>query len=519
VSRQVRVASVLWGASILLSRIVSMVREGAIGRVLGASAASDVYNASFQLPDFLNYLLAAGALSIVFIPIFAAHLARGDERAAEASFHAIASFLAVLLLALTAVLFALAPALARWIAPGFSAAQTEDLVRLTRIVLPAQVFHVLGGLLSAALQARDRHALPALAPILYTGSIVAGGLFGGSALGPYGFAWGALAGSFLGPFLLPLIGCLRSGLRIRFAWAPRHPDLRAYLARSLPIMLGFSIVVVDDWYLRHHGSLLGTGTLTILSDAKTLMRVPMGVFGLAAGMAAYPTLARLVAQGRADEMRSTLAATARKVLLLALAAQVAMTVSGTEIATVVYGRTRMSAEQLSEIGACLSWISVGLGAWCVQAIVARGFYALGNTWLPAVLGTAVAAAAIPLYALAREELGARGLAAASSLAILAYTVVLAALLARSSRPASAASWWDWLMRTAAALVGALLLGWSLQRVVPLAGDATAMVLLRGAVHGGAACVAFLGFAALLGLREAFGLVPRRSRLSEERGRA
>jgi len=124
-----------------------------------------------------------------------------------------------------------------------------------------------------------------------------------------------------------------------------------------------------------------------------------------------------------------------------------------------------------------------------------------------------------LRALAREELGARGLAAASSLAILAYTVVLAALLARSSRPASAASWWDWLMRTAAALVGALLLGWSLQRVVPLAGDATAMVLLRGAVHGGAACVAFLGFAALLGLREAFGLVPRRSRLSEERGRA
>ena len=79
-SKNVRIASALWGTSILLSRLVSMVREGAIGRILGASAASDVYNASFQLPDFLNYLLAAGALSIVFIPIFAGHLARGEER-------------------------------------------------------------------------------------------------------------------------------------------------------------------------------------------------------------------------------------------------------------------------------------------------------------------------------------------------------------------------------------------------------------------------------------------------------
>jgi putative peptidoglycan lipid II flippase len=516
VSKQVRVASVVWGVSILLSRLVSMVREGAIGRILGASSASDVYNASFQLPDFLNYLLAAGALSIVFIPIFAGHLARGEEQRGWEAFSAIATFLAVLLLALTAVLFAAAPALARWIAPGFSEAQAQDLVNLTRIVLPAQVFHVLGGLLSAALQARDRHALPALAPIVYTGAIVAGGLLGGSSLGPYGFAWGALAGSFLGPFLLPLVGCLRSGLRFRFLWAPRHPDLRAYLARSLPIMLGFSIVVVDDWYLRHHGSLLGTGTLTILNDAKTLMRVPMGVFGLAAGMAAYPTLARLVAQGRKEEMGATLVATTRKVLVLALAAQVVLTVSGTEIATVVYGRTRMSEEQLSEIGACLGWISIGLGAWCAQAIIARGFYALGNTWLPAAVGTVVAVLAIPLYALAREQLGARGLAAASSLAILVYTAVLAVLLEHSSRTSSAPSWVDWLARATAALVGAILVGWSMQRLVPLEGDSTAVVLFRGALHGGAAVLAFLASGRALGLSETRGLLSLPARLAGRR---
>jgi putative peptidoglycan lipid II flippase len=49
---------------------MGLVREQVIGRTLGASRQTDLYFASFTLPDFLNYLLAAGALSIVFIPMF-----------------------------------------------------------------------------------------------------------------------------------------------------------------------------------------------------------------------------------------------------------------------------------------------------------------------------------------------------------------------------------------------------------------------------------------------------------------
>lgn len=507
-TRNLRIASALWGASILLSRLVGMVREGAIGRVLGASAASDVYNASFQLPDFLNYLLAAGALSIVFIPIFGGHLARGDEERGWEAFSVIASFLGLLLLALTAILFALAPLLARWIAPGFSAAQTEDLVRLTRIVLPAQIFHVLGGLLSAALQARDRHALPALAPLVYTACIVAGGLLGGTELGPYGFAWGALAGSFLGPFLLPLVGCLRHGLRWRFAWKPRHPDLRTYLARSLPIMVGFSIVVVDDWYLRHHGSLLGTGQLTVLNNAKTLMRVPMGVFGFAAGMAAYPSLARLVAEGKSGEMHAALIATTKRVLVLAFAAQAALSVSGYEIAALVYGRSRLTSDQLHEIGSCLAWISLGLCAWSAQPLFSRGFYALGNTWLPAAVGTAIALAALPLYAFGRDHWGAQGLAIASSCAIVAYTLVLARLLSRGTSSTSGVGFAGWLAKAACALAIGVATGWALQALLPLRETTTFDLASRILLHGCGAAGLFLWSARLLGVREVTGIARR-----------
>lgn len=92
-ARVVMAASVVWAVSIFLSRIMGLVREQIIGRTLGASRQADLYFASFTLPDFLNYLLGAGALSIVFIPIFLTHLQRGDEKRAWISFSIIANFI------------------------------------------------------------------------------------------------------------------------------------------------------------------------------------------------------------------------------------------------------------------------------------------------------------------------------------------------------------------------------------------------------------------------------------------
>jgi putative peptidoglycan lipid II flippase len=370
-----------------------------------------VYWTAFVVPDFMNYLLAGGALSIVFIPIFGGYLAKGQTDEAWRAFSVIANALLLALGVATVGLWFALPALVPLVAPGFTDAQGAELVALSRIILPAQIFHLVGGLLSACLQAQDRHALPALAPLLYTGSIVAGGLLLGPSIGAYGFAWGVLVGSVLGPFGLPLYGCLRTGLR----WSPTlrwDDDLKAYLWRSLPIMLGWSIVVVDDWILRRQGSLVGPGAISTLQYAKTLMKVPMGVFGLATGVAAFPTLTRLLAKGERAQAYQTLATATRQMLVLAFGAQVVLTVAGTEIATVVYG-PKLPPEQHAAIGTALALMSLGLWAWAAQTVVARGFYAMGNTWLPTIVGTILVVLAYPVYAALGAAMGTDGLASAS----------------------------------------------------------------------------------------------------------
>ncbi len=498
--RQILAAGAIWSASILLSRLVGLVREAALGRTLGVGGDADLYQAAFTVPDFLNYLLAGGAMAVVFVPLQAARLARGDERGAWNAVASIGNVVALALLGVGALAWFAMPWLVRVAAPGFGPEQLTELARLSRILLPAQGFHVLGALLSAALLARDRHAIPALAPVIYNLVIVACGLVAGTA---EGFAWGVLAGSFLGPFLMPLVACHRLG----FAWAsrldPRHPDLRAWILRSLPIMAGFSIVVADDWFLRAQGTLLGPGAAATLAYAKSLLRVPVGVFGVAAGLAAYPLLSRMAAEGRAGELRTTLSSALRSVVLLALCAEAVLVAAGPDAVALVYGRTRLGPAEIEAVADALALCTIGLAAWAAQPLLARGFYALGNTWAPALFGTAVALAAWPCYGVARERFGIVGLAAVSALAISTHAVVLYSTLALRLRRAGAARPAGVVPFAARALVCfglALACGLLVARALPAAETTLGSALRGGAIA--AVCIGtFLGAGIALGLAE------------------
>jgi putative peptidoglycan lipid II flippase len=429
-SRRIGIAALIWGTSVLISRVIGVVREATIGRVLGGGAEADVYWTAFVLPDFLTYLLAGGALSLVFIPIFSGYLSRGDEDGGWRVFSTIFNFVLLAMTAATALLWVFTPQIVPHLGPGFDEEQLALLARLTRIILPAQVFHVLGGLMSSVLQAKDRHGEAAFANLGYSGLIVASGLLLGPHIGAEAFAWGVLAGSIVGPFGLPLIGCLRT----RFGWRPLlalgEPDFKQYLWLSLPIMLGFSIMAVDDWLLRRFGSIVGEGVVSRLTYAKVLMKVPMGVFGLAIGAAAYPTLSRLLSEGRRVEAHDTLVKACRMLLVLAFGSQAAFTVAGAEVAEVIWGTARFSQGDLDEIGLYTGIFCLALGGWSANTLLARGFYAARQTWVPTAIGSVAVVVFLPVYWQLSEQLGGVGLALSSSLAVGTYTVVLAIVLRR-----------------------------------------------------------------------------------------
>src|SRR4030067_814560 len=274
-SRQIRRAAAVMMASVFLSRILGYARDAGIAYRPGAPPETAASFAAFTIPDFLNYLLAGGALSITFIPIFARYLAEGREEDGYRSFSSIATRLGIAMLFFLIVGEFLAERLVLLIAPGFPPDQIHLAARLTRIVLPAQLFFYLGGLLMAVQYARDRFLLAAPAPIIYNAGIILGGLLLGRRIGMAGFAWGVLAGWVAG----------------RSTWP---------------------------------------------NNARRVMQVPVGIFGQASGVASYPFLSALAARGEKEAMWETLSATLRWVFLVSCAAAAVARGRPREVVVLVY---------------------------------------------------------------------------------------------------------------------------------------------------------------------------------------
>jgi putative peptidoglycan lipid II flippase len=421
----------LLASSALLSRVLGYGREALIAYRVGAGASTDAYYAAFQIPDLLNYLLAGGALSVAFLPLYAKELARGEEAAAEHLVATVLGTLGAVSVLLTCVLWYFAEPLIALQFPRFTPETQALTVHLTRIVLPAQIFFVLGGIINATLLARNRFGAAAVAPLFYNGGIIAGGLFLAPRLdaGIEGFAWGALVGAILGPFLAPLFDAWRR-VRLRLRFAPFDRVFLGYLVVAAPLMLGQSLLTVDEWYERWFGALLGEGTVAHLAYARRLMLVPVAVVGQAIAAAALPTLSRLWAEEKREELDRLVLRTLQAGFGLATLAAAACVAMSRELVALVYEHGAFTAADTATVAAILSVLALAVPAWIGQQIAVRAFYARGDTWRPMLLGTVVAAAAIPLYLVLGEQLGVLGLAAAG---FLGMTVNACATIALARR--------------------------------------------------------------------------------------
>lgn len=432
-SRAMRAATLLWMASVLLSRVMGFLREIVIARTVGANAETDVYFTAFTLPDFVNYLLAGGALSITFIPIFSQYMAEGKEEEGWHVFSLITSFLAVVLTVALGGAMIFAPALSPLVASGFSPEQHEKLVHLTRILLPAQLFIFQGFLLSAVQMAKGQHKWAALSPLVYNGGTILGGWLLGSTLGMEAFAWGVLGGAFVGSFVLQVYGARQVGLRWRFTLDLKHPGFRQYFKLSLPIMVGQSLIVWDEWLTRYFGSFLSAATISWLNYGRKLALVPQAVFGQAAGAASYPYLAKKAAEGEVGEVYRALSSAVRSVLVMALASQAVLTVCAADVCFVLFRSERFGEADVSATAATLMIFSLGIAGWSAQGLLARGFYAFQDTLTPTAWGSAMTLLSAPLYWFLAQQLQHRGLALASTVAISLYAAMLYLLFRRKLR--------------------------------------------------------------------------------------
>ncbi|MBI4011154.1 MAG: murein biosynthesis integral membrane protein MurJ [Candidatus Rokubacteria bacterium] len=487
----VRAAAVV-SAATLASRILGFVRDLLVAQVFGAGPATDAFFVAFRLPNLLRRLVAEGALSAAFIPVFTEYLTTRPRAELTRMFRAVSGVVLAILAGLTVVGVLAAPLLVRVMAPGFFADSTTGslTVRLTRVMFPYLFFVGLGALAMGMLNAHRHFVTPALAPVMLNLAII-GAVFGvvpHLAEPVFGLAVGVLVGGF-GQLVIQLPALSRRGLLVAPALDRHHPAVARVVRLMTPVALGQSATQLNILVDTIIASFLVGGSVSYLYYADRLVEFPLGVFGIAIATAVLPTLSEQAATGDPQALRATLSFALRLAAFISLPAAVGLLVLREPLVRVLYQRGEFGPVETAQTAWAVGFYACGLVGFASVKIGAQAFYALGDTRTPVKVAVAAMVLNSVLAVALALPLRHGGLALATSCSATANALSLAWLLRRRLGPAAASAaraarqGWSRIAAASGVLTAALVLGGWLRPPPP--GRVGEAVWLGAMIAGGA----------------------------------
>jgi putative peptidoglycan lipid II flippase len=430
-NRAVARAAAVVGAATLASRVLGFVRDLVVARAFGAGPLTDAFFVAFRLPNLLRRLVAEGALSSAFIPVFTEYVTTRRREDTREMLRAVIGDMALLLGGLSVLGVLGAPLVVRMMAPGFFGDPVLGAltVRLTRLMFPYLFLVGLAAMAMGILNAHRHFLLPALSPVALNVGIIGAALW----LAPHldepvtGLAIGVLVGG-AGQVLLQLPALARHGVPVRPALALRHPAVRRIVGLMAPVAVGQSATQVGTLINTVIASFLSAGSVSYLYYADRLVEFPLGIFGIAIATAVLPTLSEQAARRDTRAVRETLSFALRLAAFVSLPAAVGLLVLREPIVRVLYEHGRFGPAETAGTAAALAMYALGLVGFTGAKIGAQAFYALGDTRTPMRVSVGAVALNCALAAALAGPLGHAGLALATSVAATGHATLLVILL-------------------------------------------------------------------------------------------
>ena len=382
------------GGYTLASRLTGFFRDVMLAAIIGAGPVADAFFVAFRLPNHFRAVFAEGAFNAAFIPAYARIRTQGGPQAAKL----FGDRIFTLLLATQVVLLALAliftPQAIDLLAPGFSRdpQQFALAVSLTRITFPYLLLITLVTLWSGILNALNRFAAAAAAPILLNLAMMAtlalAAFFPGAG---YAAAWGVLIS---GALQAALVGgaTVRAGVTTSFRSLSWDEDVRRFFKALVPATVGSAgtqLALFADTII---ASFLTAGALSALYYADRIDQLPIGVIGIAVGTVLVPEMTSRVASGDHAGARSAQNRAIEFALLLAIPCVIAFLVLPELIMKGLFMRGAFNAEDAHAAAMTLVAYTIGLVPFVLIRSVVAPFLARGDTLTPvkaALTGTAV----------------------------------------------------------------------------------------------------------------------------------
>ena len=413
----------------MVSRVLGFIRDVLAADIVGAGIVNDAFVVALRLPNVFRRLVAEGAFSVTFVPLFAkTDQAEGREAAARFAEEAQAMML-TLLIPLTILFMIFMPQVMLILAPGFEpGTERYDLtVALCRISFPYLIFISIAALQGGVLNAVHRFGPFAFAQVLFNISLISALMLVGpvgdllspehkSQAAGYALVWGEIAAGILQ--VIWMVGsCRKAGVKLRPRWPRLTPAVKRLFVLIGPQAIGAGAVQINIYIDTVIASLLPAGAISSLYYAERLYQLPLGVIGIAIGTALLPMLARHVKSGDHVAAKQLESRAIEASLLLAAPAAAALIVAGHPIVMALFAHGRFTIEAAGVTAGALAFYAVGVPAYVLAKTLSTAFYAREDTRTPLKfsLATILLNTALALTFVFGLKMGVIGIAAATGI--------------------------------------------------------------------------------------------------------
>jgi putative peptidoglycan lipid II flippase len=395
--------------AVMFSRVLGLIRETIFAKYFGAGFLYDAFLVGFRIPNLLRDLFAEGALSAAFVKVFTDYQLKSSEREAWRLASLVFNGLAAVLSAVTLLGILFSPLIVKAITYNYTgdpnyyypAEKAALATTLMQIMFPFILLVALAALAMGVLNTKGRFAIPASASTAFNVASIVFGL--GFAYWLSGGGWerstdkfavpdasaqwaiiGMSIGTLIGgaaQFLIQVPALIKVGFRFSTGLSFVDPGVRRVMRLMAPAIIGTSAIQVKVLVDTVVASGI-EGGVSWLSYAFRLMQFPIGVFGVAVGTAAIPTLSRLASDENTTGFRSTLADAIKLVFLLAIPSACGLVVLGDPIISLIYQRGEFTSLDTNMTAWALTAYSVGLAGYAAIKVLSPSFYALDDAKTP-----------------------------------------------------------------------------------------------------------------------------------------
>ncbi|MDR3458397.1 MAG: murein biosynthesis integral membrane protein MurJ [Verrucomicrobiae bacterium] len=422
-------ASGAMAAATLFSRLLGMVREMAYMHFMGVGWVNDAFQYAFTIPNLFRRLLGEGALTAAFIPVFKEkEKTHGEQemwRAANAVISGlIVSASVVIAVAMLVVSLALAFGTPKNIGPmtdsgvrvtqqisahmneappadqtihfwtpGHFPDRTILMLQLLRVMFPYMLLVCLAAAMMGMLNARGHFFIPAMGATMLNIVMIASVFWFAPKFGLglakdqrlpvqiFALAYGVLAaGVAQAAFQMPTLW--RDGFRYRWVSPWRDATVRRVVRQMIPGTIGVAAFQINVAFVQLIALFVGTGIVSSYNGAVRLMELPQGIFGISLATYLLPTLAGLATDKNYPEFRATLRHGLASLMFLNLIASVLLVTLAEPIVRLLFERGQFTGASTVRVSYALICLAPGLVMFSTVNILARAFYALGDTKTP-----------------------------------------------------------------------------------------------------------------------------------------